>query len=109
MARTIDEWAHDVHELAVEKGWWNESGRNFGEIVANIHGEVSESFEKYCNGQPPFYYDEGKPEGWAVELVDVLLRTLDVLGTTAISIESLMEMKHEYNKTRPYRHGNKLA
>jgi hypothetical protein len=48
-----------------------------------------------------------KPEGFGIEIVDALIRCLDLLHALGYSTEELMRMKHTYNETRPYRHGNK--
>ena len=48
-----------------------------------------------------------KPEGIAVELADCIIRILDYCGKVGIDIEDVIRRKHEYNKTRPYRHGGK--
>ena len=40
----LDEWAREIHEIAVEHGWWEEE-RSFGEIVALCHSELSEALE----------------------------------------------------------------
>lgn len=50
-----------------------------------------------------------KPEGVAIELADCMIRILDYCGKNEIDIESLLLIKHEYNLTRPYRHGGKRA
>lgn len=48
-----------------------------------------------------------KPEGVAIELADAIIRILDYCGKAGIDIEEAIAIKHEYNKTRPYRHGGK--
>ncbi len=48
-----------------------------------------------------------KPEGVAVELADCVIRILDYCGHTGIDLEEAIRIKHEYNKSRPYRHGGK--
>ena len=48
-----------------------------------------------------------KPEGVAVELADCVIRILDYCGHAGIDIEEAIRIKHEYNKSRPYRHGGK--
>ena len=53
-------------------------------------------------------YRSKKPEGIAVELADCILRILDYCGKAEIDIEDIITRKHEYNKTRPYRHGGKV-
>lgn len=104
----LNELAKDIHKNAVAHGWWEEE-RSFGEIIALIHSEVSEALEEYRNGNKMHYKDKkGKPEGVAVELVDVIIRVLDFLGKKEVDVETLIKEKHEYNKKRDYKHGNKV-
>lgn len=52
-------------------------------------------------------YKDKKPEGIAVELADCIIRIFDYCGKAGIDIEEVIKAKHEYNKSRPYRHGGK--
>lgn len=134
----INEVAKQIHENAVDHGWWDEE-RGFPEIIALCHSELSEALEEYRNGRMPteiYYaksicqesgslcvpdaadecpnnpeqcgsYKRGKPEGIPIELADVIIRVLDYCGYAGIDIDAAISQKHEYNKTRPYRHGGK--
>jgi len=130
--QSLNEFAADIHQNAVDHGWW-EKERSFPEIIALIHSELSEALEEFRSGKPLFYYNidecdglpcspilEGKhicenvnctrgrkPEGVAVELADCIIRILDYCGKEGIDIETAIRIKHEYNKSRPYRHGGK--
>lgn len=51
---------------------------------------------------------EGKrPEGIAVELADVILRTLDLMAALGVDVDAVVMAKHRYNLGREYRHGGK--
>jgi len=110
----------DIHAVAVEKGWWPAEGepdRNVGELLALIHAEVSEAMEDYRKapvpkGVPSFRYIDGtkkKPSGFWTEIADVVIRCLDLAEAHGVDLGQVIEAKHEYNKTRSYRHGGKQA
>ena len=106
----INNLVKEVHENAIAHGWWEEE-RSFGEIVALCHSELSEALEEYRFGRPlnENYYPEGrKPEGIPAELADVVIRIMDACGRYGIDLEAAILEKHEYNKTRPYKHGGKV-
>lgn len=103
---TLNELAKEIHNNAVKHGWWEEE-RSFGEIVALCHSELSEALEAYRNGEQLFYFEGNKPEGIAVEMIDCIIRILDWCGKNYVDVDEIMSQKHEYNKTRPYRHGGK--
>jgi NTP pyrophosphatase (non-canonical NTP hydrolase) len=102
----LNEWAKKIHKNAVDHGWWDED-RSFGETVALCHSELSEALEAYRDGEPLEYQKGAKPEGIAVEMIDCMIRILDWCGHEDVDVEGILERKHEYNKTRPLRHGGK--
>lgn len=109
---TISELQSAVHETAIEKGWYEEP-RTFGDLIALVHSELSEALEAFretgevgwtvakCIGGP------GKPEGAAIELADAVIRILDMAEHYGIDMQKMLLMKHEYNRSRPTRHGGK--
>ena len=131
----FNDLAREVHQNAVEHGWWDEE-RSFGDIISLCHSELSEALEEFRAKRPMVYRicrasdgcpcdreqcgdwdaDTGvcelgvmdeKPEGVAVELADCIIRILDYLGKEGVDVEAVLLEKHAYNKTRPYRHGGK--
>jgi NTP pyrophosphatase (non-canonical NTP hydrolase) len=99
-----------IHKNSIDHGWYDKE-RSFGDITALIHSEVTEAFEEYRNGHDPqeIYFSEGgKPEGVGIELADAIIRILDYCGAAGIDIDECIRIKHEYNVSRPYRHGGKV-
>lgn len=131
----INQLAKEVHENAVAHGWW-ETPPSIPEALCLIHSELSEALEKYREGKPLIYgtcalaaedceYSgvcdrvglpreggeiEGpcKPEGIAVELADVILRTLDLMAHLGVDVDAVVMAKHRYNLGREYKHGGKI-
>jgi len=111
---TIREWQQDVHELAQEKGWYDGRSASPREILANLMlvvSEIAEAAENVRDGRIQEVWEEppGKPCGLPIELADAIIRIFDTATWLGIDIESAMTLKHEYNKTRAYRHGGRAA
>ncbi len=49
--------------------------------------------------------DPLKPEGIDIELIDALIRLLDLLGSRDVDVDALLKQKLAYNASRPARHG----
>lgn len=106
MSKTLNELAQEIHQNAKDHGWWYEE-RNIGELLCLVHSEVSEAMEDYRNSCMTTWMDGDKPCGFPSELADVIIRVLDMSAALGIDIEKEVTQKLAYNKTRPYRHGNK--
>lgn len=112
----MNNFAAEVHQNAVEHGWWDEK-RSYGEIIALCHSELSEALEEFrakrpmvwqhCQTSPVPCVREGcgdwcdgvceinaldkKPEGIAVELADCIIRILDWFGKEEMDTISLLK------------------
>ena len=115
------QFAKDVHENAKAHGWW-EDDRDFGEIVALCHSEISEALEEFRAARPNLWWDcflslsvdnvarpdqcekcayngrspscaksHGKPEGIAVELADCVIRIFDWFGKMNLDADELLK------------------
>jgi hypothetical protein len=131
--------AHHCSRIAEEHGWWENEDRNAGELMMLVVTEVAEAFEEIRNGRAldeVYYVKEDleytwsgtkfswedemnigerfpgiKPEGPLVELADVLIRILDLVGHKNLSEQfaNVVLWKMIFNESRPYRHGGKTA
>lgn len=121
-----------IHATAKEKGWWDKE-RGIPEQIALMHSELSEALEEWrIHGIDKLVYFKHtnscidklkqddmipvcghcgtkKPEGLAVELADCMIRIMDTLEHLEVDVEDVLSVKMKYNKTRPHRHGGKLA
>lgn len=75
----FDELAIRITDNASKHGWW-ETERDPREVLALIHSELSEALEEYRAGRDMVWYHNDKPEGIAVELIDAVIRILDLMG-----------------------------
>lgn len=120
--KDLNQLADEVHQNAINHGW--AADRNPYEILALIHSEVSEALEELRKGFAPddlFFEVPGdlgltkryapglKPAGVPSELADVIIRVLDACGAWGVDIQQAVDLKMEYNRSRPYRHGGKKA
>jgi NTP pyrophosphatase (non-canonical NTP hydrolase) len=134
---SLNELRGRVHALARAKGWYDDvesppNPRTIAAWLCNIHGEISEALEDVRGGRMALMFrdvetgevltreqrDEAlerdeeplsrfKPIGFPSELADALIRILDTCGALGIDIEETVRVKHEFNETRPRRHGGK--
>jgi hypothetical protein len=112
--------------------------RAIAEKIALVHEEVSEALGEIRSGRDPLevyfvdhkgllgtpgleyveqQYDENgtplcKPEGFLVELADGMIRSGDLAflvgDKTGEQLAYAQRIKHEYNATRPHKHGRKF-
>lgn len=111
---------HQAFGNSLNHGFWDK-GRtpeacNLSERLALMHSEISEALEEYRAGRPPseiyFVKDKDgldKPEGFTVELADVILRIGDSIGGLGLidKLHEALRLKMEYNEKRPRMHGGK--
>lgn len=121
-----------VHSNAVQHGFWGPVGTNetTGDVVllggfpdpmlTNIPtklmlivtelGEAMEAWrdagkESTSPDLSAVYDDKGKPEGFGVELADAVIRIMDLCEYLGIDLGELIALKHNYNVSRPFKHG----
>jgi NTP pyrophosphatase (non-canonical NTP hydrolase) len=118
---TISQWCVKAHNLSREKGWYEGAPREVGTLYMLMVSEISEALEEVRAKRPAMYtkqngeiipitdeyYTTAKPEGELIELADLAIRLFDYCGARGLDLERAIEIKHEFNKTRPHRHGGK--
>ena len=107
---TLNELGDKIVEWRKRKGF-DTSDENIPEKIALIHSELSEALECIRNGYNPnfvYYTNKGKPEGFSLEMADTIIRILDLCRSVGIDIDKAVEIKMDYNETRPPKHGKKF-
>lgn len=109
---TLKELQKVAYENACARGF-HQGNPEIWKFLGNLHGEVSEAWEEArkpdFDPKRTYYREDGKPEGLPSELADILIRVGDMAETFGIDLEKAVAEKMAYNRTRPYRHGNKRA
>lgn len=93
-----------AHKTATDAGWYRnpETGevikRNFGEVVALMHSELSEALE----ADRKDLMDDKLPhrKGVEVEFADCIIRILDTAAELGLDVPSAIIEKNRYNKER---------
>jgi NTP pyrophosphatase (non-canonical NTP hydrolase) len=107
--QSFNEVAEYVYDIAKDKGFYDKEV-NMASVTSNIHGEVSELWDAYRKNQ--LFKQCDKPVNLMCieeELADIIIRALETANAYNLNIGEAIKLKSEYNKTRPYRNGGKLA
>ena len=108
--------AKECSKTAKEKGWWDQH-RSIAEILCLWHSEISEALEETRDPNQllgDIIWSEDtplKPEGFLVEVADILIRIFDFVGYYHLegTLARAIIEKTIYNTTRPYRHGGRTS
>jgi len=121
----IKEIQKEIHQVNVEKGFW-EDRKNVGEVLMLIVSELGEALEAHRGSRKALVelfdakaIDRTEPEDYQAdfdqcikdtfedEIADTVIRIFDMCEGFGIDLERHIELKLEYNRTRPYKHGKK--
>lgn len=123
---TLTDWKNRIAKINTDNGW-RETRPAADSAAANtnwqitqialIITEAAEAIEELRDGHAAneTYYSKrtvngaGKPEGVPSELADIVIRALDCADLFGIDIEAIIDEKLDFNQSRGYRHGGKVA
>lgn len=103
------EWSNTqaiIHANARAKGFWDRE-RHISELLAEIHGEVSEVLEAAKRGNP----ESEKTPGFSKceeELADVVIRIMDLAAGKKWDVAGAIVAKIRHNATRERLHGKEF-
>lgn len=103
----FNDFKREVYENNVRHGFTGpDIPFNAGEKIALMHSELSEAleYERKGNGKsdhiPQF-------SGVEEEFADVIIRIMDYAAHKGLDVAGAVAAKHEFNLTRPFKHGGK--
>ena len=128
MSETVREWQKEIGGYSKQHGWheeyemWQRMGEDgFRPTLSFIMeklmlavSELSEAGEELRTAQNMedvrrvWAGEEGKPEGFGIEVTDAIIRLLDLMEMLQIDTQPLLGMKMDFNVTRSYKHGKQL-
>ncbi len=102
--RSLNDWTREADALARSKGFEHDTVK----AIALMHGELSELLEAHRT-DPLAQCDKGLPlTAEAEECADLFLRLCNYCGARDIDLEFAATIKHNYNATRPHKHGKRF-
>jgi hypothetical protein len=131
----IKEAQAKAYKVSVDHGWWDTADdMNVPTKLALAAGElVGEALEEFRADKMELAYLQRNPEtgklrritpeealqadqaedemlkpvGFGIELADAVIRIFDLAEWLDIDLDNLVQVKMNYNETRPMRHGGK--
>jgi hypothetical protein len=93
-----------AHDTATSAGWYKDPvtgediKRNFGEVVAVMHSELSEALEadRKCLMDDKLQHRDGRE----VEFADCIIRILDTAAAMGLDVAGALIEKNRYNRQR---------
>jgi len=94
-----------IYDNAIQKGFF--SNPNLPAELALVHSEISEALEALRHGNPESDAIPGH-RNFEEELTDAIIRLLCILQHIGINGGSVLIDKHNFNLSRPAKHGKEF-
>lgn len=116
----LNKLQQDSYAIATKSGFYEgipESAKYDSTFIGSrlmlMVSELSEALEEIRAGISPLviYFNKekpDKPEGFPVELADLIIRVADTAEWLGIDLSKVIAQKQIYNQTRPYKHGKTI-
>ncbi|WMJ88073.1 hypothetical protein [Anaerocolumna sp. MB42-C2] len=97
----IKDYVNEIGEQFIGLGYFDGRERDFFEMIALCHKDLSQTLEEFYNGYHPcytYYREDSEPKGIPAELANVIIRIFEICYQYDIDIETLLLEKFEYIK-----------
>jgi len=100
----FDDKQIEAYNISRDHGF-HEEPKNFGEVIALMHSELSEALEYMRKGNGPS--DHINFTGVEEEFADVIIRIMDAAHHFDLRVAEAVIAKMKFNHDRPYKNGGK--
>lgn len=107
VALTVEELAvralqNEAYATALAHGWWAHPP-DIPEALALAQVELAEAFIAWQENDRLFHFVDGKPDGFASELADVIVYCLSIAGAAGVDVAQALMHKMAWNAGRSSR------
>lgn len=87
----LNDYIKMIYQAAVEKGWYEVTPKPLERHMLML-SEIAEATEEVRDHKDSYYEVNGKPEGEATEMADVLIRIFDYVGYAKINFPEFLNL-----------------
>lgn len=111
-SKSLNELAQECHKTAVDHGFWDYptplKHMIYAVKIALIHSEATEALQELRKASPQLDPDNKYWSNFGDELVDIIIRILDLADDAGVDLDTRIATIMERNRNRPHMHGKTL-